>query len=39
MNRLVARIAGKLSDAMGPSHEVDAVIFDHREFEHLEMGE
>ncbi|HEX7122209.1 MAG TPA: hypothetical protein VF178_07540 [Gemmatimonadaceae bacterium] len=39
MNRVVARFAGKLSDALGPSHAVEAPIFSHPRFERLEMGE
>jgi hypothetical protein len=37
MNRIVARLAGALSDAMGNRPELIAPIFEHREFEHLEM--
>lgn len=36
MNHLIARFAGKLTDA---NHQVEAPIFEHRRFEHLEMGE
>ncbi len=39
MNRLVARIAGKLSDAIGNGHDVRASIFEHPQFEHLEMDQ
>jgi len=39
MNQIVAGIAGRVSDAIGPSAAVQAPIFDHRRFEHLEMGE
>ena len=39
MNRIVARIAGKFSDAIGTAADVRAPIFEHRNFEHLEMGE
>lgn len=36
MNHLIARFAGKLTDA---DHQVQAPIFEHRRFERLEMGE
>jgi hypothetical protein len=39
MNGIIAAIAGKLSDAMGPEHTLQAPIFDHPNFERLEMGE
>jgi len=39
MNQLVARIAGRLSDAMGDSGQLQAPIFTHPRFERLEMGE
>ena len=39
MNRLVARFAGSLSDAIGEEHDVQAAIFEHPRFERLEMGE
>lgn len=39
MNRIVAAFAGRLADAMGSEHIVEASIFDHADFEHLEMGE
>jgi hypothetical protein len=39
MNRLVARVAGQLSDAMGEAQQVRAPIFEHPRFERLEMGE
>ncbi len=39
MNQLVARIAGRLSDAMGDSGQLQAPIFEHPRFERLEMGE
>jgi hypothetical protein len=39
MNQIVARIAGKLSDATGPEHAVRAPIFQHAQFERLEMGQ
>jgi hypothetical protein len=39
MNRLVARFAGAVSDALGESHRAEAPIFSHRHFERLEMGE
>ena len=37
MNRIIARFAGALSDRMGDAHSIEAPIFDHAEFEHLEM--
>ena len=37
MNRIVANFAGRLSDAMGDQHPVQASIFSHPRFEHLEM--
>lgn len=37
MNRIVARFAGKLDDAIGPEHPTQAPIFEHPEFERLEM--
>jgi hypothetical protein len=37
MNRLVARFAGALGDALGDGHPLHAPIFEHRQFEHLEM--
>lgn len=39
MNRIIASFAGALSDAMGDEHHLQAPIFDHPEFERLEMGE
>ena len=39
MNRIVARIAGNLDDAVGPGHATWAPIFGHPRFERLEMGE
>ena len=39
MNQLVARIAGKLSDALGDAKDLQASIFEHPRFERLEMGE
>lgn len=39
MNRIIAGIAGRLSDAIGPGHETHAPIFEHPRFERLEMGE
>jgi hypothetical protein len=39
MNRIVARLGGALSDALGAEHEVKAEIFKHPDFERLEMGE
>jgi hypothetical protein len=37
MNRIVARVAGALSDRTGSADELRAPIFEHRDFEHLEM--
>lgn len=37
MNRFVARFAGALEDRIGDQHSVEAPIFDHPDFEHLEM--
>jgi hypothetical protein len=37
MNRLIAKFAGALSDRLGDAHHLDAPIFEHAEFEHLEM--
>lgn len=37
MNRIVAALAGRLSDAIGDEHDVQAEIFRHPEFEHLEV--
>lgn len=37
MNQIVAAIAGKVSDAIGPS--AGSPLFAHREFERLEMGD
>lgn len=37
MNRLVARLAGRLSDVLGPHAAVGGSITAHPEFEHLEM--
>ena len=39
MNRLMARFAGALSDRLGEGHKLEAPIFDHPDFEHLEMEE
>lgn len=39
MNRLVARFAGAVSDAIGDKHDVQASIFEHPRFERLEMEE
>ena len=39
MNRIVARIAGAVSDDAGLEPMVQAPIFAHRRFEQLEMGE
>ena len=38
MNRLCARLAGSFHDALGPG-KIEASIFEHPEFEHLEGGE
>ena len=37
MNRIVANFAGRLSDAMGDRDDIQAAIFSHPRFEHLEM--
>jgi hypothetical protein len=37
MNGLVARFAGAVHDQLGAEHRVEAPIFDHPDFEHLEM--
>jgi hypothetical protein len=37
MNRIVARFGGALHDAIGAEHFVEATIFEHPEFERLEM--
>ena len=38
MNKVVAALAGRLGDAIERAgHAVGAPIFEHREFEHLEM--
>lgn len=39
MNHLMAEFAGRLADALGPERNVEAPIFEHPHFEHLEMGE
>jgi len=39
MNQLVARFAGRLSDAIGEGPDVQAPIFEHPRFERLEMGD
>ena len=39
MNRLIAAFAGHLADMLGDEHSVQAAIFEHPRFEHLEMGE
>jgi hypothetical protein len=39
MNRIVARIAGKLSDVHPRGVDVRAPIFRHDQFEHLEMND
>ena len=37
MNRIMAHFAGALHDAISPEHSVQAAIFEHPDFEHLEM--
>lgn len=37
MNGIVARLAGAVHDAISPEAKVEAAIFEHRDFEHLEM--
>jgi hypothetical protein len=37
MNGLIARLGGALHDAIGQDHSVEAAIFEHPEFERLEM--
>jgi hypothetical protein len=39
MNHLVAKLAGALYDKLGPHVGLEAPIFDHPNFEHLEMNE
>ncbi|MEO7455241.1 MAG: hypothetical protein ABIY52_03210 [Gemmatimonadaceae bacterium] len=39
MNHLMAAFAGRLADLMGPERSLEASIFEHPRFEHLEMGE
>jgi hypothetical protein len=39
MNQIVASLAGRLADTIGSGHSVQAAIFEHPRFEHLEMGE
>lgn len=39
MNRLLARVAGEMERRFAEKHDIDAAIFDHPYFEHLEMGE
>ena len=39
MNHLIARLAGALHDKLGPDVGLEAPIFDHPDFEHLEMNE
>jgi hypothetical protein len=36
MNRIVARFAGAMSDALSPGHRTEGAIFDHPDFERLE---
>ena len=38
-NRIIAHLAGALHDAISPEHSVNAEIFAHPDFEHLEMEE
>jgi len=38
-NHLMARFAGNLADRLGDEHQLQAAIFERRDFEHLEMGE
>ena len=37
MNGLIAQLGGALHDAIGQDHSVEAAIFEHPEFERLEM--
>jgi len=37
MNGIVARLGGALHDAIGTKHSVQGAIFEHPEFERLEM--
>ena len=39
MNQIVARFAGRFADALGDAHRLEAPIFDHPRYEHLEMGD
>jgi hypothetical protein len=39
INRIIARFAGAMSDRLGEGHRVEAPIFEHADFEHLEMEE
>ena len=39
MNQIIARIAGRFSDAVGDAGDTRAAIFEHPRFEHLEMGD
>lgn len=39
MNRIVARLAGRFADILGDEHHLEAPIFEHPRFEHLEMDE
>lgn len=39
MNRIVARFAGRFDDAVGDAYNVEAPIFEHPQFERLEMEE
>lgn len=39
MNHILAKFGGALSDSLGEGHDVKAPIFDHPEFEHIEMRE
>jgi hypothetical protein len=39
MNRLIARVAGEMERRFAGKHDLQAPIFDHPDFEHLEMEE
>jgi hypothetical protein len=39
MNRIVARLGGALDDAIGAEHSIEAPIFEHPNFERLEMDD
>lgn len=36
---VVATFAGGLANTLGDEHQLEAAIFERRDFEHLEMGE